>query len=59
LFPAGSLDDLTGALEDCLSTSSKDLQRLGAAGYNRVIERHSIETEVGKLAELFRISNPP
>lgn len=58
LFPAGSLDDLTSALEDCLSTSSEDLQRLGAAGYNRVIARHSIETEVGKLAQLFRASDP-
>ena len=58
LFPAGSLDELMGALEDCLSTSSKDLQGMAAAGYDRVIERHSIETEVGKLAELFRISNP-
>jgi glycosyltransferase involved in cell wall biosynthesis len=52
LFPAGSLEDLTNALEACLSTSIQDLQKLGDAGYSRVIRRHSIEVEAGKLAEL-------
>jgi hypothetical protein len=31
---------------------------MGDAGYERVIARHSIETEAGKLAELFRAPSP-
>ena len=57
LFPAGSLDDLTAALEACLSTSTEALQKLGDAGYSRVIARHSIDDEAGKLAELLMASN--
>jgi len=58
LFPAGSLDDLTSALEACLSTSLEDLQELGDAGYSRVIARHSIDIEAGKLADLFLTAGP-
>jgi glycosyltransferase involved in cell wall biosynthesis len=58
LFPAGSLDDLTAALEDCLSASLEDLQKLGDAGYSRVVARHSIDTEAGKLAELLQAATP-
>ena len=58
LFPAGSIDDLTGAMEDCLSTSAEDIQRMGDAGYGTVIERHSIDIEATKLAERFRWSAP-
>jgi colanic acid/amylovoran biosynthesis glycosyltransferase len=54
LFPAGSVEELTNAMEDCLLRPPGDLQRLGDAGYDRVITRHSIDTEAGKLAELFR-----
>ena len=57
LIPAGSLDDLTNALEACLSTSIEDLQKLGNAGYSRVISRHSIDVEAGKLAELILEAN--
>jgi glycosyltransferase involved in cell wall biosynthesis len=58
LFPAGSLDDLIGAMEDCLSRTAEDIARMGEAGYRRVIELHSIDVEAAKLAELFR-SPPP
>jgi glycosyltransferase involved in cell wall biosynthesis len=58
LFPAGSIDDLTAAMEDCLSRSAEDIQRMGDAGYGAVIERHSIDIEAKKLAELFRASAP-
>ena len=54
LFPAGSIEDLTAALEDCLSRPLGDLQRMGEAGYLRFVERHSIDSEAAKLAELFR-----
>jgi colanic acid/amylovoran biosynthesis glycosyltransferase len=52
LFPAGSLDDLTNALEACLAMSVDELQRLGDAGYRRVIARHSVDIEATKLAEI-------
>ena len=56
LLPAGSVDALVEAIEDCLSKSPDDLKKMGDAGYMRVIKRHSIDTEVAKLAELFRHS---
>ncbi len=55
LFPAGSVEDLTSAMEDCLSRPLEDLRRVGAAAYSRVLERHSIDVETAKLAELFRM----
>jgi glycosyltransferase involved in cell wall biosynthesis len=54
LFPAGSVDDLAAAMEDCLAQPATQLQALGAAGFERVLERHSIDIEAGKLAQLFR-----
>jgi colanic acid/amylovoran biosynthesis glycosyltransferase len=56
LFPAGSLDELATAMEDCLSRPVEDIQRMGDAGYERVMERHSVEVEAAKLADLFRLS---
>jgi glycosyltransferase involved in cell wall biosynthesis len=56
LIPAGSLDDLTTAMEDCLSRSDDEIDRIGAAGYDRVVSRHSIDVEAAKLAEHFRTS---
>lgn len=54
LIPAGCVDSLTSALEDCLSIPPAELRQIGEAGYNRVIVRHSIDTEAAKLAQLFR-----
>ena len=54
LFAAGSVDELAWAMEDCLSTPLEELRRMGEAGYRRVIERHSVDTEASKLGELFR-----
>ena len=56
LFPAGSLDELARAIEDCLSKSEEEIQRMGDAGYGRVIECHSVDIEAAKLAALFRSS---
>jgi colanic acid/amylovoran biosynthesis glycosyltransferase len=56
LIPAGSIDELIAAMEDCLSKSAEEIQRMGNAGHRRVIERHSIDVEAAKLAELFRSS---
>ena len=57
LFPAGSVNELAAALKDCLSKSPDELKTMGDSGYHRVVERHSIDTEAAKLAELFRASN--
>jgi colanic acid/amylovoran biosynthesis glycosyltransferase len=54
LIPAGSIDDLTAAIEDCLSRSSDEIRRMGEAGRRTVIERHSIDIEAGKLANNIR-----
>jgi len=57
LFPAGCVDTLTHAMEECLATPDVDLQRMGESGHRRAIERHSIEIETRKLANLFRTAN--
>ena len=53
LFPPGSVDALTRALEDCLSAPNAELQRMGDSAYTRVLERHAVDTEAGNLAKLF------
>jgi glycosyltransferase involved in cell wall biosynthesis len=53
LIPAGSIDDLASAMQDCLSRSAAEMARLGAAAYERVISRHDIDVEARKLANLF------
>ena len=54
LFPAGAVEELAAALADCLAQPPEVLQRMGEAAYGRVLERHAIDTEAAKLAELFR-----
>ncbi len=58
LFPAGSLHELVEAMESCLRLSAEDLERLGDAARRRVIERHAIDAEVEKLAQLFNDARP-
>lgn len=54
LFPAGDVEELAAALADCLAQPVEVLQRMGEAAYQRVLERHDIDTEAAKLAHLFR-----
>jgi colanic acid/amylovoran biosynthesis glycosyltransferase len=54
LFPAGSLDELVAGMEDCLSRSDAEIQRMGDAAHDRVIEHHSIDAEAARLSGLFR-----
>ncbi len=54
LFPAGAVQELADAILDCLAQPAETLQRMGEAAYHRVLERHAIDTEAAKLAELFR-----
>jgi len=54
LFPAGDVDELAATLAECLAQPLEVLQRMGEAAYQRVLERHDIDTEATKLAHLFR-----
>lgn len=54
LFPAGAVAELADVLEDCLAQPDDVLQRMGEAAYQRVLERHDIDTEAAKLAALFK-----
>lgn len=53
LVPASSVDDLMNVMCEALETPVETLAKMGNAGRARVMERHSIVTEVGKLNELF------
>jgi colanic acid/amylovoran biosynthesis glycosyltransferase len=55
LFAAGSINELADAMQDCLLRSNVELRRMGASAHERVIERHSIDVEAGKLAALFQM----
>lgn len=50
LFSAGSVEELTDAMAQCLSTPADQLGVMGKAAYSRVLQRHSIDMEAGKLA---------
>ncbi|MEO8598700.1 MAG: glycosyltransferase family 4 protein, partial [bacterium] len=53
LFPAGDVDALAAVLEEFLATPVAVLDAMGEAGYQRVLERHSVDIEAAKLAQLF------
>ena len=57
LFAPGCIDALSEAMEQCLMAPAHTLQRMGDAGYARVLERHAIDTEAAKLLTLFRLSH--
>jgi glycosyltransferase involved in cell wall biosynthesis len=54
LVPAGDVHALADAIERCLETPAPILTRMGDDAHARVVARHSIAVEAGKLAELFR-----
>jgi glycosyltransferase involved in cell wall biosynthesis len=53
LFPAGSVHELTAAMQECLERPIAEIRRMGEAACARVSERHSIDIEAAKLAALF------
>lgn len=59
LFPAGSVDELAQAMEDCLATAAGPLQAMGEAAQKSVVARHSIDTEATKLGTLFHTCIEP
>lgn len=54
VVPAGSLDDLVGAMRDAITSPRQRLVAMGAAGAARVRAQHDSRTEARRLAELFR-----
>lgn len=54
LIPSGDVPALVVALERALTTPSDELTRMAQSGHHRVRERHNVDTEAGKLLELFR-----
>jgi glycosyltransferase involved in cell wall biosynthesis len=58
LFPAGSVEHLARAMEDCLARRPEELQAMGAAAHRQVVAQHCIDTEVAKLAQLFHTPLP-
>ena len=51
LFAAGSIEELADAISSCLATPADQLATMGQAAHARVLQRHSIDTEVSKLAQ--------
>jgi colanic acid/amylovoran biosynthesis glycosyltransferase len=57
LFPAGDVFALADALEQFLATKPEQLAAMGDAGHARVLQRHAVDIEAAKLAQLFRASD--
>jgi colanic acid/amylovoran biosynthesis glycosyltransferase len=53
LVSAGNVDELTAAVRRCLRAPVEQLNQMGRAGCERVMEMHRAETEVTKLEQLF------
>jgi colanic acid/amylovoran biosynthesis glycosyltransferase len=56
LVPAGSVEDLTAAMQQLISASAGKLKKMGDAAYFRAKQRHDIDVEAGKLLVLFNES---
>jgi len=54
LFPAGAVEELATAMADCLAQPAETLQRMGEAAYERVLQRHDIDTEAARLVSYFK-----
>lgn len=52
LFPPGDVDELANAMARFLQMPDDEIRQMGESAYQRVVARHSIASEVGKLADL-------
>jgi len=52
LFPAGDVDALAQAMQECLAASPSALGAMGTAARGRALARHDIDVEAGKLHRL-------
>lgn len=53
LVAAGSIEELTDAMANCLATPAMQLAAMGQSARARALLRHSIDTEASKLAKHF------
>ena len=56
LVPAGDVEALADVMRACLEAPVEALVRMGETAHKRVVERHSVDTEAGKLGKLFQTS---
>ena len=54
LFTAGSVDELTNAMEACLAAPAALMSAMGVKARTRVLQRHSVDVEAQKLAQHFQ-----
>ena len=52
LFPAGDVEALAKAMDECIHADADRLQTMGEAAHERVLQRHDIDHEAGKLHAL-------
>lgn len=53
LIPAGDAEALASAMQTCLDAPPATITRMGEAARARVLERHDVDKEAAKLADLF------
>jgi glycosyltransferase involved in cell wall biosynthesis len=54
LIPAGDVESLATAIQNCLEQPHDAITRMGEAARARVLERHDIDKEATKLTALFQ-----
>lgn len=54
LFEAGSAEAAARAMRSCLAAAPETLGTMGAAGRERVLARHQVDTEAGRLLAAWR-----
>ena len=54
LVPAGDLESLAAAMEECLATAPEAITRIGESARQRVLQRHDVDKEAAKLARTDR-----
>jgi glycosyltransferase involved in cell wall biosynthesis len=52
LVPAGDLESLAAAMEECLATAPEAITQMGENARQRVLQRHDVDKEAAKLAQL-------
>ena len=55
LCVAGDVEALVDVMREALATSIAHLQKMGDAAFERVVQRHNIDTEAAKLAAHFSV----
>ena len=57
LVPAGDVDALASAMQECLATPPENIKRMTDAGYEAVTERHDIDRATTQLAAYLKRSS--